>query len=969
MKTPRALRSFSVLALAALLAAAGSPRQDSDDFTFAKRLAYRGWFDLAADVCARIERDTSLPRDVRSALPILHAEIDLARADRETDPDKALKHLGDSIAALQKFIADEPTHPRMFEAQINIGFVKLRKAKALIDQMEVAKDAGQVDRRRKEAATLYTEVATEFEACVQNWRRLPTTDEIAGAIMDARLEANRARYEHSRIPGLGEADRKSLLEETCKSLIDFEIDYGDTAKAFEAMLLEGRCLFDLGDNAQAETKLKNTIALKDVLSKAKIPRNSYFDQIIFGAYLTMAQLYLKAGRAKDADKFIDGVFAGDPGVEREWIGQTLKVEKVEALYRLKNFSGAEALANKVIAADPDGPFASRMRERLRTLGTRGGGGVRMSPEQLISAAEGSIERNRLREAQVTLRQTIENCVTPEAREKFVPRALYLMGQCLQLMQRNYEAAINFEKVFTQYPKHELAPKACWEAVVCFSSEFDTFELPADEKEKDRLMDTLLKLFPGAKEGDNIPYLQGLKLENARKLKEAAEKYFQVPTRAPAYERALVRGAYCLRADAFRQYAQWSKTPQKDPAVQKAIRDQFDRAEKLFKDFLKRVNDIPVTDVDVIRDRAALVLVANQELAYIYSHDVVKKAPEGLEFLEKAAKGIPPDDERMATIHKLQINLHLALNQVDEAVKILELMFVRFQRTRETAQACRSVAIKLDEITSAHLKAREQKGETELDDLAKENLKKISKYYNEWLRGAMAFGMGATDSDVMIVGETLYMTAKRLNGIPDTIGSFMDQKKIVAYKNYFEDAEFVHSLLVGERFKGKHAPKDLLVLMARRARCFSFVADQSETWGRAKAAYEDIIKEFQVVDAKGQFNQNALLKFNLLPIVYIELGAVYKELGKWNKIHYDNAITVFTNIAGLSDTNSEPWWISRFMIYDSYFLRGSGNDITKAEIGIKQLEANYPNFDEGKYGLKDRFIDLKKRIGMAVGSGR
>ena len=52
-----------------------------------------------------------------------------------------------------------------------------------------------------------------------------------------------------------------------------------------------------------------------------------------------------------------------------------------------------------------------------------------------------------------------------------------------------------------------------------------------------------------------------------------------------------------------------------------------------------------------------------------------------------------------------------------------------------------VAIRLDEITTEHIKKREAGGMKDLDDLSKENLKKISRYYRKWMDGAMLFGLG------------------------------------------------------------------------------------------------------------------------------------------------------------------------------------------------------------------------------------
>jgi tetratricopeptide (TPR) repeat protein len=361
-----------------------------------------------------------------------------------------------------------------------------------------------------------------------------------------------------------------------------------------------------------------------------------------------------------------------------------------------------------------------------------------------------------------------------------------------------------------------------------------------------------------------------------------------------------------------------------------------------------------------RDRASLVIVANQELAYLYNHEAIGKAAEALAFLEKVAKDIPSDDDRMARIHLLQIQSQLVLQKNDEAVKTLELMYDRFEHTRETAQACKSVAIRLDEITSAELKKLAPGAP--LPDAAKENLKKISRYYGKWLQGAMAYTMNVTVSDVMSVAETLYLTARRLNGLPDAAFSFMDLKKgmIVGWKNYFEDAEFVHGLLI-DKFRTKLVEKDRLTFMMRRARCLSFIADNADGWMRAKQAYEDISKEFKVVNEKGVFNSGALIAQPLLVGTYLEQGAVYYELGRWNKIHFDNAIKVFSDITSVANPGGEPWWISRYMTLLAHFKRGKDKDIMTAQIGIKMLQDNYPDFDGGKYGLKEKFLELKREI--------
>src|SRR5258705_7155546 len=131
----------------------------------------------------------------------------------------------------------------------------------------------------------------------------------------------------------------------------------------------------------------------------------------------------------------------------------------------------------------------------------------------------------------------------------------------------------------------------------------------DEEAADRFQTKLLD-WPNDPVSKNVRYVQAYKLEQAGKLREAADLYAQVPPDAEAYERSLVRGAHCARIDAFRQ---WTKSP-KDPAVQKAVREQLQRAEEIFKKFLQRAKDVPVSEPDAVRDRAARGLGPNQGLA-------------------------------------------------------------------------------------------------------------------------------------------------------------------------------------------------------------------------------------------------------------------------------------------------------------------------------------------------------------------
>jgi hypothetical protein len=230
-------------------------------------------------------------------------------------------------------------------------------------------------------------------------------------------------------------------------------------------------------------------------------------------------------------------------------------------------------------------------------------------------------------------------------------------------------------------------------------------------------------------------------------------------------------------------------------------------------------------------------------------------------------------------------------------------------------------------------------------------------------------MRITMADVLSVAETLYMIAKQLNGLDENVISFLDLKgKAIAETQYFTDAAFVHALLT-EGKVGKLPDRDRIVLMTRLARCYSFIAKDSEGWGKAKDQYENIMKTYKVV-AGGGLDGGVLGQHRELLGVYVEMGYVYHQLGKSGanlKFQFDNASTVFSNVARVVQPDSEPWWQAKYMVLQVLFDRGQESDLKLAKVGLENLERSNPTFDNGKHGFKDKFLELKKQINQVMGT--
>ncbi|RPH50448.1 MAG: hypothetical protein EHM91_02020 [Planctomycetota bacterium] len=946
--------SFVPALVAGLLFPLLAQAQDRDDSELARVLAQRGWFDLAEEICDRLEKGSS-----KGIANYIRAEIKLGQVDREVEFEKASKGLAEAVDLLKKFLADSPNHPMALEAQTSIGWVQGRKGRLAVEAIDMESDASKHAELQKLAIQAYADAGKFYADTIEKLKK-DKSEKAQDSLMDCRLALPRIMIDHARISSVDDGTKKKLLTQANALLVDFEFDFGDRPIAFEAMLEGGKCLTELGDYKQAESKLRATFALRKRLAEAKIKPNEYHNQIIFGAYVALAQALQRAGKLNEAKTFVDNTLKEDKTLEKEWGGPALQVEKAEILFKMKDVSGAMAMANQIMAKNPNSRWEAIAKDKMRRWG-EGGAVIRFSPKQMMTAADSSLDRDNFRDALRDLRRCIEACSTDAEKTEFMPPAYYKMGQCFQALRRNYEAAAAYEKVFTLFPKNEeYAAKACYETVRCYSTEFTLSGDKRDDDLKEKFLSVLAANWPKNPAARNIKFVQAEKLENAGDLKGAADLYRQVGEDAEAYEAAQVRQGYCYYADASKK---WEKSP-KDPNVQKEVKESLRNAEEALTKFLARAADpskAPPTP-EAQKARTNLVQVANQQIAYIFMHDAVGKTKEALEFLAKTAKDIPVEDERIAKIWATQIQAYLALKQTDEAIKVLELMFDKYPDVPAIARACKSVAIKLDEQVGEMMKAKADQAKIN------ENLRKISRYYAKWLNLAPALQMRITMADVLSVAETLYMIGKTLNGLDENQISFLDLKgKSISERQYFLDAAFVHALLT-EGKVGKLPDRDRIVLMTRLARSYSFIAQDAEGWSKAKDHYENIMKTYKAVTPQGVLDGAVLGQHRELLGVYVELGYVYVELGKASKQKFqlDNASTVFSNVLRVVQADSEPWWQSKLMVLQVLYERGAESDLKLAKVGLDNLERSNPTFDNGKFGMKEKFLDLKSKINQVMG---
>jgi hypothetical protein len=275
-----------------------------------------------------------------------------------------------------------------------------------------------------------------------------------------------------------------------------------------------------------------------------------------------------------------------------------------------------------------------------------------------------------------------------------------------------------------------------------------------------------------------------------------------------------------------------------------------------------------------------------------------------------------------------------------------------------------VAIALDQHAGERIRNREDPA------AVREDLKKAGRYYLKWLREGPSRGAKLSPADLRYLSEALYSLARRMNGLDDSVTSFLDVPAgAIKERQYFHDAASVQSLLL-EGKGSKLSEKERLAAMTRRARCASFTASEPDDWQKARALYNEIVVNFKLFGASRSSTKLDLQAVQanpgLLP-VYLELGEVYHELGRRGQgFQVQNARTVFNNVVAASAGGSEPWWIAKYLQVKSLFETGKGDDVRMARTILDNLEKNYPDYDGDQFKIKAKLLDLKAKVVRVTG---
>lgn len=894
---------------------------DDPDLDLAAALARRGWIELAEELCDRAQRNPSADARAQGSLPLVQAEVAAAKARLTADVRQAARDLDRALARL--------SHP---------GRVPTLDERGMAGWLHVQK-AGLISAAARTDATLLSEAGEGWKAASDYYRawlaeleNLPPSRPVDEAVLEARLEIPKALSALARVLPADPDRRKRLLDESIRLLSDFQFSVGLCPVLLEAQFEEGRCRADLADFPRAERCFRSLPGMKRDLRKAGFPESRYLSSILEQGFLELARTLVRARKFQEAISACDDFLREHPKLVGSEIGHAAALIKADALLARGDLAGALALARTVRGLDPEGPAGRRASEKIAEWTT-----ARVAtPELLWLVAEGRIERGQLHEGLIDLRRCLEACQTSADRAKFAPMAAFKRGECFRSLGRDLEASVAFQEVFRKFPAHELAKRAAFEAVRSFGRA--TFN-SGDRRDEDQLLRLLDDVGAAGLQGPDAGYLSYLRaelLERQGRFRLAADLYAGVEESCEIFLEARVSAGHCYRRDAESVWEQGKGAPE----LRQKVAGELGLAETLER---RALEALEAPGARPARP-GQLSPLAALELATIELHPLVGKPREAASAAQRGTRGLTPGHPMRPRLAELEIEARLADHDDRSAAARLDQLLLEAPSSPSTLRSLRRVA----------------------ERLAPADPVGAARYDRLWLDKADA--SDPTLAALLGVADRLYRAARTVNGLGDKPGSVLDlDGKPLPDRAIWRDAARAHENLL----RRSDLPEaDARVAAVRRVWCEEWSAQSPADWGRVRQDAEQMLRKEGLLDKDGAVQLNAFTGRPWLVGPCLEYGHALYQLGQsGQKFQFTNSLTVFAHVLNASASGSEPWWIAKYMALRSLYARGQERDLPTVQAELSLLEGDRPNWDEGAFGMKDRFMSFRDEIRSALRSGR
>ncbi len=940
-------RSFVVVALLAFAAPAHGQSAAilaKDNAAFARELYRRGYADLAEGLCATIEKAPDVASDELAQVKVLALDFKLESAKRETDPVKKKDLVLAVVAGKQDFLNANPTGAEAAVVRESLPETLRVLGESLLVVMKTETDPNKYIELREQGNVQFQEAEKQLETLTSELATKRDDPAIDLRYMQAAYDLCKVQFFHAQLTSTDKEPDAKRYNKALEAFQRFGLDYSDQLVCIEGMIFQGLIHKALGMKDDALLDFDDAIRLRENFeqdSNGKYNVAPEAADVISKAYMQKARMLAEQGNHKDAIATSQDYFATVNDALQASQALALLSAELDSRMASGDSAGASEVAQKIADADPTGPWGARAHEMLGKTVTSAGAANGLGADKLLQVAESLMEKGEFDKALSVCSQALEAARGGANEADWGCEAMISMGVILRKKGESsvFDACAAFDSAAERFPTAKRAPDAIAASMDGYQSMYAKDKLSFYKKRFDDRLGLLISKYPThpAAAASQLYEAKGFEKEEA--FDQAAAAYLKVLPDAPAYAEAQYKAGYCL----FRHAVKTSKA-NKAADVKSIVASAEAQLKKSVG--IVQTATTKTLDRDMLGRLEKYSFEIPVSLANLYLFAGGGQEAKVIEALAGLEDKYGADEQKVSTVWGLRIQALRALGKLDEAEKLLQALIAKSPDSKAIGTAAGVLARALDQ------RAIEVNEKT--PDEASGLWKRSMRYYVIGVKARQKAGGRGDDTEQ--IAQRLYAMGLSANHLPDTQISFVGwrpEKPEAVDREYWKNA--------AELYEIAQATSASYRTLIGLARCYGFLGQ----WDQASGAYGRLFDQERLVDPKTKkFDRAVITAKPELIFAYLESGVTEYEVGKSMKDSdkLNRATQIFNDILATYDNTSEMWWHAKYHQLRALFERG---DYDTADVALRGVERTTQDFDEGKYGYKKLFTELKAELAKKV----
>jgi len=917
------------------------------DADFAQALLSSGYTDLAERLLTLLQSQGNLPPEEAASVKALHLDLRLDLAMREADLIQRKDLLTTILQEKEDIVRGYAGRKVAQDTAATLPDVYQRLGETISRAIQSEKDPNLIAQLQKEGADIFRAAEEKLEGRIGDLEdaigeSTTAQPKLENELIAALFNLPKTRYYHALLFGKADTTSRDVhLDLAITGFQEFQLDYGDTLFGYQALVYEGLANKEKEAWDDAELAFDDAIGLRDgYVADSKgvfAGMGPYEADLVSWAVLQKVLMLTERNRVPDAIAEAKKFFDTTPAPDEARHGLALRAALADAYLKAGDMKAAADQADKLVEADPRGPWGATGREIQGRLLQSGGP---VDPEKVLRIAQTLLERGDSDQAVRVAHQAIAAIGKDPKLAGTGVEAWLLIGSTFLTRQWDHEAALAFDAAEERFgagiertPVAERAAEALYQSMRIYSklakAEKKTFYATrAAERQK-----ALSTKYANTARGEEGAMFEGQALADEKKYVEAAEFYGRVPPTAPTYLEAQFRAgeAYFFRVDEL------LKADPKSPEG-KTFGQQ---AETLMKKSMTEA-DLAYGKTMDLSAKARLDSIGRRariRLAELYLTAGIDRPAEVMPLLDGADDRYPGDAGRF---WGFRIAALRGQGKLDDAITLLEALTLKDPESKTIGPAAGSLARALDERAD-ELRDKEKKPKE-----AEALRRKAATFYASEGRGLLK----ADPIRVSAVEQTagrLFALGLIANEVPDPQITFVGWDPA-------KNKETANWSLCTDLLKRALEVQPGYLMQVTQGRAYGFLGE----YKKAADVLGALFDVEPIYDATNRtFNRRLLKGKPELFNSYLEWGVAEHLVAQKDQDadRFRRAQVILTAMTKNLDAMTRNWWYVKYYEISNMYASGAYAD---ACFGMNDLERTTEGLGK-EFGLNDEFAQLKDQL--------